>query len=199
MDFEMFSLPAVALLSLTSLVVLASRDWRLTITALGVQYVGVFVLVGASWSLEMSTVKLVAGWMATAILGATQSGGLSGAIERGRPSGSLFRLLAGGLVTLIVFSVAPKAIDWAPEVGASQAHGGLLLIGMGLLMLGLTAQPLRVALGLLIVFSGFEIYSAAVERSVLVAGLLTLVNLSLALVGAYLHVVSQLKEPGVAE
>jgi hypothetical protein len=57
-----------------------------------------------------------------------------------------------------------------------------------LLHLGLTAQPLRVVLGLLTVLSGFEILYAAVESATLVAGLLAAVNLGLALVGAYLLV-----------
>jgi hypothetical protein len=62
----------------------------------------------------------------------------------------------------------------------------LILIGIGLLHLGLTAQPLRVVLGLLTVLSGFEILYAAVETATLVAGLLAGVNLGLALVGSYL-------------
>ena len=64
--------------------------------------------------------------------------------------------------------------------------GAMLLIGMGLLHLGVTTRPLRVLLGLLTTLSGFELLYAAVENSVLVAGLLALVTLGLALVGAYL-------------
>jgi len=93
---------------------------------------------------------------------------------------------------LVVFSVVPEAGELLGEylesVNLTQLAGGLLLIGMGLVMLGLNARPLRVVLGLLVLFSGFEILYAMVERSTLVAGLLALVNLALALIGAYLHV-----------
>jgi len=64
--------------------------------------------------------------------------------------------------------------------------GAILLIGMGLVHLGMTTRPLRVLIGLLTTLSGFELVYAAVENSVLVAGLLAIVTLGLALVGAYL-------------
>ncbi len=56
---------------------------------------------------------------------------------------------------------------------------------MGLLQLGMTTQVLRVILGLLTTFSGFEILYAAMEGSSLVAALLVVINLGLGLVGAY--------------
>jgi hypothetical protein len=62
---------------------------------------------------------------------------------------------------------------------------------MGLLHLGISAQPFRVVLGLLTVLAGFEILYAAVESSTLVAALLSAINLSLALAGAYLVTMSK--------
>ena len=61
-----------------------------------------------------------------------------------------------------------------------------MLIGMGLLHLGISAQPLRIILGLLTVLSGFEIIYAALESSLLVAALLAVVELGLSLTGAYI-------------
>jgi hypothetical protein len=66
---EWIILGAVILVSLTSIYVVISRDWRYCIGALAVQYIGVFVLVYASWPIEMAVAKMVAGWMAGAILG----------------------------------------------------------------------------------------------------------------------------------
>ena len=62
--------------------------------------------------------------------------------------------------------------------------------------MGLTALPLRIVLGLLTVFSGFEILYAVVETSTLVSGLLAGVSLGLALVGAYLMTVPTLEDIG---
>jgi hypothetical protein len=65
------------------------------------------------------------------------------------------------------------------------ALGGLLLIGLGLLQLGITSDSFQVILGLLTVMGGFEVLYAAVESSVLVTALLVVVNLGLAMAGAY--------------
>jgi hypothetical protein len=82
--------------------------------------------------------------------------------------------------------LAPRLVEWLPHFSFPQAAGGTLLIGMGLLHLGLTSQPLRVAFGLLTAVAGFEILYSVVEASALVAGLLAAVNLGLALAAAYL-------------
>jgi xanthosine utilization system XapX-like protein len=75
------------------------------------------------------------------------------------------------------------------------AWGSLLLVGMGLLQLGINAQPFRVILGLLTIMSGFEILYAAVESSTLVAALLSAVNLGLALTGAFFLNMPQEEKP----
>lgn len=195
-DFAQWAFPAVGVLLVTGLIVLASRDWRWIIAALGVQYVAVFVLVAGSWRLELAVVKLVAGWMTTAILGASQDMTQVDP-EHVHPSGSVFRVFVGAMVALTVFSLVPEVgqllapyvetLTWGPLAG------GLLLMGMGLALLGLNARPLRVILALLIFFSGFEVLYAMVERSTLVAGLLAIVNLALAMMGAYLHLVARLE------
>jgi MFS family permease len=191
--------PAVGVLLVTSLIVLASHDWRWTIAALGLQYTAVLVLVGGVWRLELAVVKLVAGWMATAILGASQDSTRTER-EQGSPSGVLFRVLLGGMVALTVFSLAGDGAaileGYLVSLDVILVAGGLLLMGMGLAVLGLTSQPLRVALALLVFFSGFEILYAIVEDSTLVAGLLAVVNLSLASIGAYLHAVPSLERSG---
>jgi hypothetical protein len=70
----------------------------------------------------------------------------------------------------------------------------MLLIGMGLLKLGFTVQPLQATLGILTALSGFEILYATIERSALLAGLLAGITLGLALAGAYLMMAPHLEE-----
>ncbi|HVN53425.1 MAG TPA: hypothetical protein VMT46_03770 [Anaerolineaceae bacterium] len=183
----MLSILAVVLLGITSLFLLVSRDWRWTIVALVLQYTGVTILVANHWPMGMALVKLVVGWMASVALGLTQSGQKQDlAEERSWPSSRLFRLLAGGLMMLIISTFASKGQGWLPGAASTQVWGSFILIGIGLLQLGMTAQPFRVVIGLLTVLSGFEVIYAVVESSVLVAGLLAAVNLGLALTGAYL-------------
>lgn len=183
----MLSILAVVLLGITSLFLLVSRDWRWTIAALVLQYTGVTILVANNWPMGMALVKLVVGWMASVALGLTQSGQKQDlAEERSWPSSRLFRLLAGGLMMLIISTLASKGQGWLPGAAPTQVWGSFILIGIGLLLLGMTAKPVRVVIGLLTVLSGFEVIYAVVESSVLVAGLLAAVNLGLALTGAYL-------------
>jgi hypothetical protein len=201
---EPISIIALIALTIISLSLLITTDWRISILLLSLQYVAVFLMVLISWPLQMAVIKLVAGWMAGAVLGMAvisaptvrqrlesrpQSGeegsrasAWSSFIQTGRP----FQLLAAGLVGLSVFYLAPQIVQWIPEIGIVPALGGLTLIGMGLLKLGFNDQPLMIILGLLTVLAGFEIIYSILEISALVAGLLAVITLGLALVGAYL-------------
>lgn len=191
-----FAWIAVLVILVTSVGLLLVRDWRLSIIFLAVQYLGMFMLVLQHWPLGMASVKLVAGWMAAAILGMTRSGlSTPGVDEEGVwPRGRLFRLFAAGIVGLIVSASTPGVSTIMADAGFAVTGGSLLLIGMGLLHLGITVSILRVTIGLMTVLSGFEILYSAVEGSVLVAALLAIINLGLALAGSYLLIASSSSE-----
>jgi hypothetical protein len=181
-------LGGVILVSLTSIYVLVSQDWRYCIAALAIQYVGVFLLVYASWPVEMAIVKIVAGWMACAILGiAVYSGpGIWKTPENSLKFGPVFRIMAAAIIALAVTSLVFSSESWFSMVSMPIRWGSFILICIGLLQLSLSSHPLRVIMGLLTALTGFEILYAVIETSILVTGLLAGVNLGLALVGAYL-------------
>jgi hypothetical protein len=193
LNFPEISIPALIILSLSGIVILTGKDGRWLALALGVQYLGVFLLVFLAWPLSLAVVKLVAGWMAAALLGIGLVGAPNHIVleERFSPSGSIFRLLAAFMVGLTMLAVAPRVSSWFQDVGIEIILGSLLLIGLGMLQLGLTARPVRVVLGLLTILGGFEVLYAPLENSKLVAGLLAVLNLGLAMVGAYLVAVSE--------
>lgn len=172
----------------TSVGLLISRDWRLELGILGLQYVGVFWLTAQHWPISMAAIKIVTGWMAIATLSMTRLNLKEsvGDEEQLWPQGRLFRLFAASIVTVIVTNAAPRVEEIIPGIGMPVISGSLILMGLGMLHLGMTAQPFRVILGLLTVLSGFEALYAALESSILVASMLSVVNLGLALVGAYL-------------
>ena len=180
----------------TSAGLLISRDWRLELGLLGLQYMGVFWLTSQHWPISMTAIKLVTGWMAIATLGITRLNlkDIEADQEQFWPQGRLFRLFAAGVVTVIVATSAPSVEGIIPGIGLPVIYGSLILIGLGMLHLGMTAQPFRVILGLLTVLSGFEALYAALESSVLVAAMLSVVDLGLAMVGAYLLSARQLEE-----
>ena len=191
-----FSWIAVVVIIITSIGLLLARDWRLSIILLSVQYIAMFILCLQHWPLGMASVKVVAGWMSASILGMTRSG-LSFAVideENNWPRGRLFRIFAAGMVGIIVAGATSRVNTIMADAGIAVTAGSLLLIGMGLLHLGLTAHILRVTIGLMTVISGFETLYATVEGSVLVAALLAVINLGLALVGSYLMIASNAKE-----
>jgi hypothetical protein len=179
------SLAAVIVLVMSTLFLLLSQNWRWSIIALAVQYLAVFALVIQVWPLGLSAVKLVAGWMAGAVLGASQPAAELVEDPQSTSSAVTFRFLVAILVWILAFTITPAVVALVP-LPSSLVMGTIILIGMGLVHLGMTTRPLRVLLGLLTTLSGFELAYAAVENSVMVAGLLAVVTLGLALVGAYL-------------
>jgi hypothetical protein len=190
---EQLTLLPVILVTLTSAVLLINQSWRYSILALAIQYVGVFWLVGTLWPFGLAAVKLVAGWMAGAVLSTSQPDeGLQEELYPGLAAPA-FRAVAVGLVAVLVMVISP-AITERFAIDLRVLEGGLLLIGIGLLHLGMTTRPMRVILGLLTTLSGFEVIYAALETSALVAGLQAVVTLGLALIGAYLLAVRGMDE-----
>jgi len=171
------------------------RRWMIGLLAL--QYVGVFGLVGVSWPLEIAVVKLVAGWMAAAVLFLTYQN--APVIEdRQRlatgSAGNLFIGFAALLIGLVMYSLIPEALRWFLGATSQQVLGGLWLLGLGLLQLGFTREDIRIVVGLLTVIAGFEILYATLEASVLMTGLLAILNIGLAFLGAYLQLASHMEE-----
>lgn len=177
------STASLILVMLTTLIILWGPRWRWVIGALALQYAAVFLLVSQIWPLSLAAVVLISGWMAGAVLGASQH-----ELDTDRQiipiAGRLFRVFGGFVVYVLVFSLTQQPVDWLPIANIPLASG-LILIGMGLLQLGLASRPLPVIIGLLTTLSGFEVIYAALVSSVLVTGLLTVVTLGLALAGAY--------------
>lgn len=184
---EIISWAAAVLLLTTSVGLLLTRDWRWSLGLLAIQYIGVFWMVRLQWPDAMAAVKLVTGWMSAAALGITRVGLPSATGTKNNwPEGHLFRIIASALVMITILSVTPSVTRILPGSGFAEVAGSLVLIGVGLLHMGMTTQPLRIIIGLLTTLAGFEILYASVESSTLVAALLAVVTLGLALVGSYL-------------
>jgi hypothetical protein len=184
-------LPAMILLLIASFTLLLSERWRWQILALAMQYLVVFWLIAQIWPMSLSAVKLVTGWMSAAVLAASQTS-TKPSLPITLPQ-HLFRLFAGLLLLALVITLFPTLQTTLPASPAL-LFGGLLLGSMGLLQLGITTSPWRVILGLLTLLSGFEILYAMMENSLLVTGLLSLINLSLSLAGAYWLVGPQMEQ-----
>jgi len=189
---------SVIIIAITSVGLLIARDWRTSIILLAIQYLAMFLLTLVHWPLGLASVKVVSGWMSSAILGMTRSGlpNDDSDMESIWPRGRLFRLFAAAIVGMLVAGATPGVDSIMADAGYAVTGGSLLLIGMGLLHLGITSRILNVTIGLMTTLAGFEILYSAVEGSVLVAALLAVINLGLALVGSYLLIASNARKLG---
>lgn len=178
----------VLVILISSASMLISRDWRIQLAALAVQYLASFWLITRHQPFVIGSAKLVTGWMVVAALGITRLGLPMDEEEQvsSEENNRRFSFVLLGIVTLITASATPQIEAVIPGLGLYVIAGALLLIGTGLIHLGLTSNILRVIISLLTLIAGFEIIYAAVENSILVAGLLALTNLGLGLVGSYL-------------
>ncbi len=184
MTLESLGFVPVLLVMATTLVLLWRLSWRWTLAALILQYLGVFWMVAENWPLGLSLVKVVVGLVASGVLTSSLTGKQdeSKAFDR---VGALFRSLVAVFIWIIIYLTTPTIEAWLTDE-REILWGGLVLAGVGLIQLGMTIQPVRVAIGLLTFLSGFEVLFAGLESSVLVAGLLAVINLAIALVGVYL-------------
>jgi hypothetical protein len=191
---SLLPLAGLIVVSMTSLLLLLARNWRSMLLALGVQYLGLLLLLALTLQVTLASVKMLAGWTVVGILWV----GAAGQVEEYwqvqlASAGRVFRLLSAGIVLVAVYSIAPAVETWLPAPDRFSLLAGVTLISLGLLHLGLTADVFRFALGLLTVLSGFEILYAFVENSVLVTGLLAGLTLGIGLVSFYLLVAPQLE------
>lgn len=160
------------------------RSWRWNLVALGLVYVGGFLLLYDFWPLEQVAIKLVGGWMAVAVLGATAQASSMRAAEL--DAGWFFRVLMMTLLLLVAWSTAPQAQSLVPGIDVDTAFAGLLLASAGMLRSGVVREPLDLVMSLLLAYAGFELIYAHINTSVLMTALLAVVNLGIALVGAHL-------------
>lgn len=170
------------------LMMLVSDDWRWLLFYLAVVYAGAAALMTLVWPWTLAVTVLVGGWMAAAVLGVSQQG-VVGAPRRGRLGVKALRLSAGLLIALVALAMLPALALWLPPMGASYLWGSLALMFLGVWQVGLHgSDPLWVVAGLLTTLAGFAVLYAALEQSLLLAGLLALVVVALALAGSYLVV-----------
>lgn len=190
------AMPAVAGILVTAGLLVVSRDWRLNMTALTLQYFFVVLLLTRLIRLEVAAVKGLIGWMICLVFYLTERRASalkqSSAVEDTEvsrrwiiPARASFCLLAGILVSVAAYTAALHIP--LPEVPTDITLACYLLVGLGVLLIGLSEAPMQVGLGLLTFLSGFDLFYVALEPSLAVAGLLGATSFLIALATAYLR------------
>ncbi len=176
---------ALILAIFTSTGLLLSRDWRWRLGFLATLYLSIFLLIQVHWPISMAAAKLVTGWMACAVLGiALRNSGTDESEHAHWLQGRLFQFFAAGMVLVVTYSFSER-VTTLLGISLPVAWASLLLMGLGLLQLGISSNPFHIITGLLSILAGFEIIYAGVENSILVTALIALVDLGLALAGAF--------------
>ena len=193
------AMPAVAGVLITVGLLVVSRDWRINVMALTVQYFFVVLLLTRLIRAEVAAVKGLIGWMicmifylterrASVLEKAPDTEARTTSPQRRRwimSARASFCLLASVMVAAAASSAALRVP--LPEVPAEVSLACYLLAGFGLLLVGLSDAPMQVGFGLLTFLAGFDLFYVALEPSLAVAGLLGAVSFLIALVTAYLR------------
>lgn len=166
-----------------SLVLFVFPTWRRALIGLAVLVLMAFIFYLQVWPITMAAIKLITGWMVVAILL------FSSIDEETPPTGinghQVFKIVALIFIWVVAFLITSKVNQFfqiKPEI----LFAAITIFGTGLLQLGMTTAPFYILTGILLVFTGFEILYASIETSILINGLLALMNLLVALVGSYL-------------
>ena len=186
---------SAGLILITSVGLLISRDWRISLGLLAAQYLFAFGLIGQNWPWNMAAIKLVTGWMAVATLSITRQSAseMDERADEFWSQGRLFRFFSAGVIVMIVIAGTIRVDTIIPGIGLPVLGSGLMLVGMGLLHLGTTSRTLRGILGLLTVLTGFEIIYTALESSIMVTAMLSVITLGLALIGSFFLITQQIE------
>jgi hypothetical protein len=193
--------PAMAGLVLTALIMFLTSDWRLSLTALLVQYVFVGLALTRFIQAEVALVKILVGVLAVSILYLTarrvqEEAGSQQTVETSSrllglsirwgagPLGLPLRLLTVVLLTLGLvrlftgyrFPLAPADISFVV----------FWMGGLGIMGLALSGDPLRVATAMQTILAGFDLVFAALEPSLTIAGFWGALTLMAALAFSYL-------------
>lgn len=202
--------PAVGGLIVALGLVLVSRRWPLQVGGMAIMYFVVGVLHTQVIRPEVVLIKLLIGAVVCLALGTTGQAAAAGRKENGAGPGAEgageapapsrwrnllrrslrwsddapLRLLA--LVAALVIAYAGSLRFPLPQVSPLIGLACYLLAVVGLFLAGMAEEPLGAGLGLLVFLSGFDLFFGALEPSLVVAGLLGLVQFLITLAVAYL-------------
>lgn len=199
--------PAAYLVMFTAALILIVRDWRWSLLFLALQYLLAGFLFADVLLPHLAFMKVLVGMFVCLILYITAR-----QVNWGRlpedvtpdeavqlrkerfvrfgtlilPTDTPFRVFLALMVCLAVWAMAQRSGYLLPAVPEHFQLAVFALVGLGLVTLSLTSEPLMAGLGLLTFLTGFELFYSALEQSVAMLGLLGIVNIIVVLVIAYL-------------
>jgi hypothetical protein len=203
-------LPLMAGLLLAAAIAFLTSDWRLSLTALLLQYLLVSAALASAIRAEVAIVKILVGVLVVSILYLTarRTQDVRRPFEPARADvrvlGMEFRLGAGPLGLPVRFLVVILAVLAVlrlfegydlPFIDTATALAATWLALLGLIGLILSDNPLRTATALFTILAGFDLVYAQLETSLAVVGFWGALLILTALGFAYLAIAQALGGP----
>ena len=187
---------AVVAVSIMAPILVVVDDRRLLIVALAVLYLFVSLLFTNVLAPQIAGIKLIVYMVVWIIIFicvqqkgwryGEYSNEIGGLIVSAKIRFRVFAVIVAGLVGWQLIETGKLPF---PIVAESVTFGATQLVCQGLMLLAITRQPLKVGIGILIMFSGFGLLYSAVEPALMVVGMLGLIDIAVALVICYLELV----------
>lgn len=176
--------PFIFILAIGLFVLLLTDSRRLVMIAMGIVLIMSFVVNIQFWSFTFALSKFITGIMAGLILNLTPET-ISQSIFGKSRMGQVFRGTALAFGFALIIFISKKASVFL-SIDQELILTSMFIMVCGLIQLGISQNPYRVFLGLIILFLGFEILYGSLENSLLINGMFAAVDLLIALVGSYL-------------
>lgn len=210
--------PAFVGLILAAAIVFLTSDWRLSLTALLVQYVLAGLTLTRSIQAEIAIIKILVGVLVVAILyvSARNTQGANKSEEDSTDGQQFFGLQLGWgagplglplrILTLIMVALAairffeqyrallPVLDSNASMVPPDIAFVSLWLAATGVIGLIVSGEPLRVAPAILTILTAFDLVYAGLEPNLAIIGFVAALTLMAALALSYLITIVNLRE-----
>lgn len=183
MDHWINILP-ILILAVACIYIFITNDWRRILVAYSLIYICAFAIIAQSWSFTFSLVKLLTGLMSLIVIGISINRYYA-IPEKKVKSELVFRLIALCLIFILVVFMVYRISNYL-SIALEIVLSALLLLGFGIFQLGITHEPYKIFLAILVLFFGFELIFSANETSLLVNGLLAVVTMLIALMGSFM-------------
>ena len=192
------AMPAVAGLLVTLGMIFLSRSWQARVLGLAILYFALGLLYTLVIRPEVALIKALIGWLICLTFYVTgrylderQGREVEKPPRQGRHLPSLAPatpLRALVLLAAFVIAYSGSVHLSLPRVPGDVGLACYLLVVTGLFLAGISEDPLRVGMGLLLFISGFDLFFGSLEPSLVVAGLLGAAGFMLALAVTFMAV-----------
>ncbi len=183
MDHWINILPILIIAAACYLMIIFNQ-WQKAILSCGMIYVAAFLIMIQFWSFSFSLVKLISGLMSLVVLGLSINKRFQNPTERNKAR-FVFRLAAYSLILLIMVFLS-TGVTRSLSIPLEIVLASFIMIGFAILQLGISQEPYKVFMAILIFFLGFELIFTTNESSLLINGLLSMTTLLIAMVGGYI-------------